>query len=1321
NNISEETPLNYGLMVIPNSQPKDRQYNLANLKESTVSLRGELKLKIAERHIPIKDLAKGGEDKLKQVLMKKPLKKMPKQIYSALDKFSALKGLKITTVDGSSGEEIFRQELYVAIALGIIEVEEVKDYCLNKKEIKLSVYAQNIQGIIGSVTLELAKGGLVIAGDISVPNPNTREGIIHFSYLCPDYVSNPDIRNMLGNVYGVTGVKIKRGAGSSPASGEKRVIKKDRIAQILRTKGEINLADLGWEFGMNVGKLSGLLRKLRDDKEIGEICDVVWPNNLFSTGIAKARERIHLYGDAHRADHVLGVTEDGKRVAIQERESEKYGGSWRGLFLSGHFLVGESPYMALRREFREELKDIKLDSPEELSRLYRLPFYLIKIGRPDFVGQPRTEGRIFRYRTILSNERNQEASYPFLYIISRAREERLHLDINSPEVKRVITLDWEKFFESVFNTPSGVINGSSILQYFTREDLFDNLAELEFSQEHAHLKEAFYDNKAMHLEWLSRWVGSSSSISNEPDAQLVNTIHKIQECMWEAEFYLPVFLLGSALIGKESAELDLSVSEGCCDAAWLPQGIISRLETAIWKRGLRAGKDKERAVINYLRRVMIMGDEFDKTFKYGFIYAIFPDSFYRIDKSIGSKEFYEQYIVLGAVDEKFVYTARDKARETAQEAGDIMYFYRRERGGPLSLETAQRAYNQIQQTALMMLTKKFPTYRFIGERGVEQGSKKSPFIWVIRPLDNLEGFAVPGESEFSFSVTLLYAYEGKIYPLVAVINAPEYDLGYMPGSMLWATSISNTRTCCNGLPISALQTLELESAQGLIIKPKSVTLDLCKIATNHMPAALFLIQTNILDIVAAGFNVLKAGGEVGDLNGNNLFPLLQGKIEGLSPRLPAFIAGNPKIVEVILDRLAAASGSSSIDSSVSSATRAPFKKFAFKIGSTDMHKPFWDIVQVQSCVGQPQQANAALLLDKLGKTLSKTPDRIGKFKLLIKAAQEAENYMKEHKYQEAETISRGLLAYALLMPDFLMCKVNYLLGVCRLHLKQDREFMPYFLSVGMYPLEIYKNQALPEEKDPSDALKLREAIKEAKTDPVKKSILEFKLGRLYLDKDMHAKAVATLKGALEDWEKISEDTRDKKYVYGKGIVRRDQHKVEELMEHVRRLLIKQGFVDKMNASGFNHPDNITALIYHDLGTCLFSLGTELNKIGDARECFEDARKKLGLAIKFYYELGIGGANLADANYQIGRILYDYLGLKEEAGAYFRASSRAYSYPEAYGYLGLTLMASGRYEEALAETDKAIELSHKDLNRLNSSEELRKERINRNLACAFGNR
>ncbi|MBU1999005.1 MAG: glycogen/starch synthase, partial [Candidatus Omnitrophica bacterium] len=273
---------------------------------------------------------------------------------------------------------------------------------------------------------------------------------------------------------------------SSPVINEAMDIQiKLDIVEKLRRDGFIDLDKFSKGLGISRQDLIhfiGILKPI-----IGEVCDVVEPINLFTTGIAKTREAIHRDGDWHRTDHILGVSEDGLRVAIQDRNDKRMS---KGFFVTGHFGVGERAQLSLARETDEEIGVIDLDR----GRLYRVFRFFTKIGSTNYKGKIKYKNDIFYYSG--SDLLNREVSYLYLYVIDSQEEELLNKGIQSPEVKGLSFIEWDELIEDVLSNP--VKYHSTAPQYFMRRDLIRILTGINFKPEHENIRRAISKIKLLH-------------------------------------------------------------------------------------------------------------------------------------------------------------------------------------------------------------------------------------------------------------------------------------------------------------------------------------------------------------------------------------------------------------------------------------------------------------------------------------------------------------------------------------------------------------------------------------------------------------------------------------------------------------------------------------------------------------------------------------------------------------------------------------------------------------------------------------------------------
>ena len=146
-------------------------------------------------------------------------------LVSLLTKFAVSRGLKNI------------KELYLALDLNIkdtngkpmLTIGDIEDYCAGTVIMELGVSSLNVYGIIRRIENDLLKNGFV-QGTIIPPDERTTRGIIRFvDWRCPNYLSDEEIRKLLGSVvkkeegkpYPITLVTITRGPqaqGDSPVA-----------------------------------------------------------------------------------------------------------------------------------------------------------------------------------------------------------------------------------------------------------------------------------------------------------------------------------------------------------------------------------------------------------------------------------------------------------------------------------------------------------------------------------------------------------------------------------------------------------------------------------------------------------------------------------------------------------------------------------------------------------------------------------------------------------------------------------------------------------------------------------------------------------------------------------------------------------------------------------------------------------------------------------------------------------------------------------------------------------------------------------------------
>ncbi|MFA5287593.1 MAG: HAD family hydrolase, partial [Candidatus Omnitrophota bacterium] len=378
------------------------------------------------------------------------------------------------------------------------------DFCLKEER-----YQNLLIGYIARMLLEVAGSGhkqaVALERNISGKSAMGRESAVEdiFTKLTEKFVKEKEKVLLAKEAMIESGNKERN--SSSPVND---LGIKNRIVEALeKNKGAIALDIFSREMGISRGLLEAMIRNMRSLVGVGEVIDIINPVNYFRTGFAKTREAIHIDGDWHRTDHILGVSEDGKRIVLQLRKDKE---KRHGLFVTGHFGVGEGAQQALSREFEEEIAVIELDS----SRLYRVGNNFVKVGRKDFSQKPGYykenqdgyNGKVYMYQTRGSELYNREVSHLYVYVILKEEEKLLSRGVDTEEVAGISILTWGEFLQNVHSNPYGY--HSAVWQYFSRSNIFKILRTINFSAEFSYLQKEL--NK-LHIYFRKEYGDGSSS------------------------------------------------------------------------------------------------------------------------------------------------------------------------------------------------------------------------------------------------------------------------------------------------------------------------------------------------------------------------------------------------------------------------------------------------------------------------------------------------------------------------------------------------------------------------------------------------------------------------------------------------------------------------------------------------------------------------------------------------------------------------------------------------------------------------------------------
>jgi len=182
---------------------------------------------------------------------------------------------------------------------------------------------------------------------------------------------------------------------------------------------------------------------------------------------------------------------------------------------------------------------------------------------------------------------------------------------------------------------------------------------------------------------------------------------------------------------------------------------------------------------------------------------------------------------------------------------------------------------------LKILKKKTPTYNIVTEESATEQRFKSPYTWVIDPLDGTTNYSV-GDPFFDVSIAVMKGRE----PIIAVVYAPIID---------WMFVAEKGRgTTLNNIPIHVSKNSKLDQNlvvycrgnedtnikrmnkifSGLTLKTKDFTrmragaYELALVAAGKLGAYLSP-GVKAWDVAAGALLIREAGGKVTDFQGNN--------------------------------------------------------------------------------------------------------------------------------------------------------------------------------------------------------------------------------------------------------------------------------------------------------------------------------------------------------------------------------------------------------------------------------------------------------------------
>ncbi len=231
-------------------------------------------------------------------------------------------------------------------------------------------------------------------------------------------------------------------------------------------------------------------------------------------------------------------------------------------------------------------------------------------------------------------------------------------------------------------------------------------------------------------------------------------------------------------------------------------------------------------------------------------------------------------------------TLLEAAIGASREAGALLLTYAEtgfhvEYKNPINLVTdADRA---AEQCVIDRIKAHFPTHRFLAEERGRLEEARSPYLWIIDPLDGTTNFA-HGYPAYCVSIGL--EYEGHC--MLGVIFDPSRNELF--------TAIQHRGARLNGRPLRVADTMTLDSsllvtgfaydiretprnnldhfakftlkAQGLR-RTGSAALDLCYVAAGRFDG-FWEVRLNPWDMAAGSVIVREAGGRLTDFSGRDL-------------------------------------------------------------------------------------------------------------------------------------------------------------------------------------------------------------------------------------------------------------------------------------------------------------------------------------------------------------------------------------------------------------------------------------------------------------------
>lgn len=227
------------------------------------------------------------------------------------------------------------------------------------------------------------------------------------------------------------------------------------------------------------------------------------------------------------------------------------------------------------------------------------------------------------------------------------------------------------------------------------------------------------------------------------------------------------------------------------------------------------------------------------------------------------------------------------AEEAARLGGDVLRewagkFQVREKGRSDLVTEADEA---SQQRIAEFLSSTFPEHDFLGEEGPRNVARKSPYCWIVDPLDGTTNY-VHGLANYAVSVALEYdgrIVAGAIYDPVAdeSFTASAGGGAWLNGRRLEVSGITTLDQALVAASFGASVRADspeippflrvLETAQG-VRRMGSAALNLAYIAAGRLDG-YWALATKIWDVAAGLLMVAEAGGHFTSWDGEPVRPI----------------------------------------------------------------------------------------------------------------------------------------------------------------------------------------------------------------------------------------------------------------------------------------------------------------------------------------------------------------------------------------------------------------------------------------------------------------